>query len=112
MIYFSNEDALGLKHEHQNPYGGIQWNRTALTEYYGRPPNNWDNERIEYNVIRPALRNETNGVYDPDSIMHYPIESELTMNKCCGTKTNYDLSKGDKLAIQKLYEKFKSSRGK
>ncbi len=111
-MYFSNEDALGLKHEHQNPYGGIKWNRTALKEYYRGPPNNWDDEKIESNVIQPAFINQTNGVYDPDSIMHYSIEPEWTMNKCCGTKENYDLSKGDKLAIQKLYEKFKASRGK
>ena len=101
-----------MHHEHQNPHGGIKWNKTALIEYYGGPPNNWTAKNIEFQVIFRYEHDQTNGIYDPDSIMHYSIEPELTINKCCGTKTNYDLSKGDKLAIQQLYKKFKPSRGK
>ena len=101
-----------MHHKHQNPHGGVKWNKTALIEYCGGPPNNWTAEKIEFQVIFRYKHDQTNGIYDPDSIMHYTIEPELTINKCCGTKTNYDLSWADKLAIQQLYKKFKLSRGK
>jgi hypothetical protein len=32
--------ALGLIHEHQNPSGGIQWNKPVVCRYYEGPPNN------------------------------------------------------------------------
>ena len=34
--------ALGLIHEHQNPKGGINWNRDAVIADLSGPPNNWD----------------------------------------------------------------------
>jgi hypothetical protein len=103
---------LGLNHEHQNPYGGIILNVTAVYEIYSRPPNSWDPEKTKFNVIDRFNVTQTNGVYDPDSIMHYEIEPRITMNQCCGRKRNYDLSEGDKRTIQKLYGNFKESRGK
>ncbi|CAF1929705.1 unnamed protein product [Rotaria magnacalcarata] len=102
--------ALGLDHEQQNPIGGIKWNETAVYERYGGSPSFWSPEKIKFNVIDMLNKDQTNGVYDPNSIMHYAIDADLTINKCCGTKQNNDLSTGDKHAIQKLYEKFKPSR--
>ena len=103
---------MGLKHEHKNPYGGIKWNRTAVFEYYRGPPDSWDDKKIEHNILTPLRIHQTNGMYDPDSIMHYYIKPEFTMNRCCGTKYNYNLSKGDKITIQQLYGKFRLARGK
>ncbi len=102
---------MGLGHEHQNPFGGIKWNETALYEEYAGHPNYWTPEKTRFNVIRKYEKNQTNGVYDPDSIMHYTFKPGLTINKCCD-KINDDLSIGDKQIIQKLYKKFKPSRGK
>ncbi|CAF4012806.1 unnamed protein product [Rotaria sp. Silwood1] len=104
--------ALGLDHEQQNPIGGIKLNETAVYKRYGGPPHYWSPDKIKLNVIDMFSKDQTNGVYDPNSIMHYAIDPELTINKCCGTKKNNDLSTGDKHAIQKLYEKFKPSTGK
>ena len=34
--------ALGCIHEHQNPGGGIEWNKEEVYEALSGPPNNWD----------------------------------------------------------------------
>ena len=90
----------------------MKWNKTAVIKYYSGPPNNWSPEDIEHNVMFQYRNDQTNGIYDRNSIMHYEIEPELTINKCCGVKENYELSNGDKLVISKLYEKFKPDRDK
>ncbi len=63
---------LGFPHEHQNPYAGIEWNEPAVYDYFGGPPNNWDDETIRWNILRKIPPGEASGSeWDPDSIMHY-----------------------------------------
>ena len=70
--------ALGLLHEHQNPSGGIPWDRAAVYDHYRRTQG-WDKKTTYQNVIQKASRNETQfSTYDPKSIMHYPVSPQLT----------------------------------
>jgi serralysin len=95
--------ALGLIHEHQVPNGGIKWNRDAVIKDLSGPPNNWSVEEIEFNVLRPALTNETNFVaMDPKSIMMYSFPASWTLDGW-HTEENTTLSTGDKEFIRKQY---------
>ena len=63
---------LGFPHEHQNPYAGIVWNEQAVYDYFRGYPNNWDDETIEWNILRKLSVSEVTGSdWDSDSIMHY-----------------------------------------
>jgi len=95
--------ALGLIHEHQNPAGGIQWNREAVIKDLSGPPNNWSVEQIEFNVLAPASSQDVDATpLDPTSIMMYPIPASWTMNGF-STGTNSDLSEMDLKFIRKQY---------
>jgi len=66
--------ALGCIHEHQNPAGGINWNKTAVYKYYQGPPNNWTKDEVDHNLFEKYSRNITQFTkLDPLSIMMYPI---------------------------------------
>jgi hypothetical protein len=69
--------ALGCIHEHQNPTGGIPWNREAVYRYYA--VRGWPKKKVDQNIFRKYeldRKNYTN--FDKDSIMLYPIPKELT----------------------------------
>jgi hypothetical protein len=67
--------ALALVHEHQNPAarGQVKWAKmNVLKEFFGAPPNNWDEKTIRTNITDILTTDEYNGSsYDPTSIMHY-----------------------------------------
>lgn len=96
--------ALGMIHEHQNPRGeSIQWNKQRLYEWAARPPNEWNKEKTDQNIIHKYDENITNGsTYDPESIMLYYFPAFLTINNK-GTKANQRLSKEDVLYLAKQY---------
>ncbi|MCB9159961.1 MAG: peptidase [Caldilineaceae bacterium] len=72
--------ALGLIHEHQNPAGGIPWNKDAVYEYYSGPPNNWTTEQVDVNLFDTYDRNMVKfSGFDAESIMLYPIPNEFTI---------------------------------
>ena len=70
--------ALGLIHEHQNPTGGIEWDREAvIKDLYPR----WDMETIERNMFAPYSEKDTNFTNtDRELIMMYPIPPTWTKN--------------------------------
>src|SRR4051812_4740834 len=35
---------LGMEHEHQNPFAGIEWHEEAVYSSLGRPPNSWSRQ--------------------------------------------------------------------
>lgn len=71
--------ALGLIHEHQNPAGGIPWNKEAVYDYYGGPPNNWTREQVDVNLFDTYDETMVNfSGFDAESIMLYPIPNEFT----------------------------------
>jgi hypothetical protein len=96
--------ALGLIHEHQNPYGDpIQWNRDAVIRDLSGPPNNWTLDTIEHNMFEPYAKGEVNGTaLDAASIMMYPIPASWTLNGF-SVGLNSDLSGGDKNFIRDQY---------
>lgn len=69
---------IGLEHEHQNPNAGITWNRQAVLDYFSGPPNNWDQQQIDWNILRKIPVSEIKGTtWDPDSVMEYQFDPGL-----------------------------------
>lgn len=98
--------ALGLIHEHQNPEGGIDWNREEVYRFYQGPPNHWTREEVDVNVLRAYDRNLVRATtYDAASIMNYPIPVEFVNNPEHACGWNPDLSETDKVFIGQLYPK-------
>jgi len=72
--------ALGLVHEHQNPVNTIPWNKDAVYDFYQGPPNYWSPDAVEINLFQVYDKAETKfSVFDPLSIMLYPIPQQLTL---------------------------------
>jgi hypothetical protein len=91
--------ALGLGHEHQNPAGGIQWNREVVLRDLSGPPNNWTPEQIEHNVLTKYSVDHIRGTtFDPKSVMLYFFPASWTLNGQ-GTSANEVLSETDKAFI-------------
>ena len=73
--------ALGLIHEHQNPKGGIKWNRAAVIKDLSGPPNNWSLSQIENNMFKRYPKKAVRATKtDPESIMMYPIPLAWTLD--------------------------------
>lgn len=95
--------ALGMIHEHQNPAGGIQWNREAVINDLSGPPNYWDCKTIQHNVFDHYDETQTQFThFDPKSIMLYPLPDTWTLNGLAFSR-NYTLSATDQAFIQQLY---------
>jgi hypothetical protein len=95
--------ALGLIHEHQNPIGGIQWNRDAVYHDLSGPPNNWSRETIDFNMFHSYALSEVEGTpVDTSSIMMYPIPKTWTLDGF-SVGFNEHLSEQDKKFIHALY---------
>ncbi|MCP4697168.1 MAG: hypothetical protein GY862_10005 [Gammaproteobacteria bacterium] len=96
--------AIGCIHEHQTPDAGIQWNKEAVYEYYQNVVG-WTKRDIDHNVFYTYDRNTSNHtVFDPLSIMVYPILKEHTVN-AYEVKQNTVLSETDKSFIAQIYPK-------
>nr|NIQ14761.1 Tolloid-like protein 1 [Candidatus Dadabacteria bacterium] len=79
VVYHEFGHALGCIHEHQNPAGGIQWNKEAAYRYYGRQ--GWSRAMVDQQVFNKYSVNHTQFTeIDPTSIMMYPVPKELTLN--------------------------------
>ncbi len=73
--------ALGCIHEHQNPTGGINWNKPVVNAFYQGRPNNWTPEEVNDNIFEKYNKNLTQFTQiDLDSIMAYYIPPEFTLN--------------------------------
>jgi Bacterial pre-peptidase C-terminal domain/Astacin (Peptidase family M12A) len=88
--------AIGLIHEHQNPQGGIKWNRPAVIRSLSGPPNNWPLDVIEQNMFQKYSVDITRSTeLDPRSIMMYSFPAEWTLDGF-STPENDVLSDKDK----------------
>ena len=95
--------ALACIHEHQNPAGGIKWNKQAVYDYFSGEPNYWTKEQIDHNLLETYDKDMTAFTkLDPKSIMMYPIDRRLTED---GLEVgwNRDLSDTDKDFIFEMY---------
>ena len=73
--------ALGCIHEHQNPAGGINWNKPAVYKYYQGPPNNWSKAEVDSNLFQQYAASKTQFTkVDRNSIMMYPIPKEFLLS--------------------------------
>ena len=72
--------AIGLIHEHQNPKGGVNWNKVAVKHDLRGPPNYWNDVTIENNIFRFYPEKDVIATkVDPQSIMMYPIPKSWTL---------------------------------
>ena len=95
--------ALGLIHEHQNPAGGIKWNKEKIYAELSSPPNNWNKATIDSNMFEAYRTSETNFTsVDAASIMMYPIPRSWTLDGF-SVGSNTDLSPTDKKFIRQQY---------
>jgi len=95
--------ALGLIHEHQNPEGGIKWNRAAVIKDLKGPPNNWDRATIENNIFKKYEDVDATSV-DANSIMMYPIPKAWTLDGF-SAGFNSELSETDIEKTREVYPK-------
>ena len=95
----------GLTHEHENPQGGIKWNKEAVYRDLSGPPNNWDREKIDFNMFQ---RYDEDIIlysqFDPKSIMLYPIPAEWTTDGKAVGWGNNELSENDKEFMSTVYK--------
>jgi len=98
---------LGFPHEHQNPLAGITWDEPRVYDYFRGPPNNWDDNTIEWNILRKLPEGAISGSdWDPNSIMHYSFEEGLIERPekyQSGLEPAPGLSKVDKREIKSFY---------
>lgn len=72
--------ALGLKHEHQHPDAGLDWNLPVVYREYRNL--GYSNETIYLDVLKKLDRAEVRLTpYDRQSIMHYAFPAYITWNK-------------------------------
>jgi len=96
--------ALGLIHEHQNPAGGIKWNKEAVYKDLGGPPNNWDRGTVDNNIFRRYSKTITQYTeVDPRSIMTYHLPAHWTTDNMSIGENVFDLSDMDRKFIKEQY---------
>lgn len=97
--------ALGFIHEHQNPAGGIHWNKPAVYRYFEGPPNNWSPAQVDHNLFETYDKEQTQYTdVDPRSIMMYPIPAGFTTDGF-HVEWNRVLSDTDKSFVAEMYPK-------
>ena len=72
---------LGFPHAHQNPFAGIDWDENAVYNYFSGPPNYWDRQTIDWNILRKLSPQEVEGSdWDPNSIMQYAFPAGMILH--------------------------------
>ncbi|MFI9249867.1 M12 family metallopeptidase [Streptomyces sp. NPDC053069] len=99
--------AMGLAHEHQNPFAGIVWDEEKVYADLAGPPNNWPHEVTFNNILRKLSPNEVTGsAWDPDSIMEYSFGPGLILSPEAyrgGIPETLSLSATDKARVLQWY---------
>ena len=94
---------IGLIHEQENPNANICWNKQAVIQYYGSPPNNWPLSVIQETIfdVAPKFENPEYRAFDPKSIMMFPVPAGLAEGLVVEWNTKF--SEGDKKFAAELY---------
>ncbi len=93
--------ALGCGHEHQNPAGGIRWNKQAAYAYYGKL--GLTPAEVDFNIFRRLRKDQTQFTdFDRASIMLYPVPRSIT-DGTFEAPWNRQLSATDKRFIAQIY---------
>lgn len=95
--------ALGMIHEHQNPFGkGIDWNMKNVFAW-ANSTQGWNMYTTCQNITKRYAQDLVNGSdYDPESIMLYSYPAIVTNNNQ-PTYRNVTLSAQDKLWMSSIY---------
>ncbi|HSL69795.1 MAG TPA: M12 family metallopeptidase, partial [Longimicrobiales bacterium] len=106
--------ALGMPHEHQNPFAGIVWDERAVYDAMAEPPNEWDEDTTYNNILRKIGRTQVRGSdWDPNSIMHYAFEPGLIKEPALyhrkGLFPAGGLSRADKAWVRNFYPAIRKS---
>lgn len=74
--------AIDFGHEQASPAGKIDWNKEAVYNYYGGPPNNWSRQQVDYQVFQKYEGAPVTNfsAYDKLSIMHYAIPASFVLD--------------------------------
>jgi hypothetical protein len=87
--------ALGMRHEHQHPLGGIKWNRDKIVAYYTKFPG-WTAEKVQEQVFDIYSDSSYMCIgapqFDTKSIMMYPIPEGWAQNMVVPYNINIDPS--------------------
>jgi hypothetical protein len=95
--------ALGCIHEHQTPNETLQWNADAVYKTFSGPPNFWNKDDIEHNILQKYSPDGISAtIFDEQSIMLYQFDGSLFMDGV-GTPLNTHLSDMDKQMIGQMY---------
>lgn len=94
---------LGLVHEHQNPAGGIRWDKDRVYAYYMGYPNYWSRAQVDDNIFEQYSRDLTQFTeFDPHSIMLYPVPEHFTLDGV-SIGWNTSISDVDRDFIRRVY---------
>jgi len=96
--------AIGCIHEHQQPKFDREWNKDAVMKYFQGPPNYWEPEDIQCNVLDKYSPQGVSATrFDPKSIMLYCFDAELFSDGLGPTNENSKLSATDIKMIRQMY---------
>ncbi len=99
--------AIGLPHEHQNPFAGIVWDEEAVYTSLGGSPNFWPRDVTFNNILKKLPPDSVQGSkWDPNSVMHYRFSAGLIVRPTKyknGLVPAGGLSARDKKWVKKFY---------
>ena len=100
--------ALGLEHEHQNPFkiceNEFKW--PLIYQKMGGPPNNWPKKEVDIQMRAVSLQGKMVTDFDTASVMLYALPAEYFKSgtgSICFHARNATLSDGDKKLIAEVY---------
>jgi hypothetical protein len=97
---------LGHAHEHASPARDIawEWDIPNVTKSLSGPPNFWDEETIQNNVLATMDENMVSySDFDPESIMLYIFPVSWTVCRCVSSQPNLRMSATDKEWLSAYY---------
>lgn len=105
---------LGMEHEHQNPFAGIEWHEEAVYKSLAAKPNKWSRRETFDNILSKLSPEQVQGSkWDPKSIMEYDFEKGLIAKperyEAEGLTPPGTLSAGDKKWVRKWYPKMRAA---
>ena len=94
---------LGMIHEHQRSDEPLDWNKQAVYNALGGPPNNWDKEQVDAQIFETTELSSLNASnFDRHSVMEYIFPDNYFTKPPDLTPTKY-LSNLDIIWMNKMY---------
>ena len=94
---------FGMIHEHQREDEPMIWDKEAVYEALGSPPNKWSRDKVDQQIFKQYKMNTLNASqYDPHSVMEYIFPNNFFKKPPNLTNTKY-LSNLDIIWLQRMY---------